>query len=185
MNKAFTLIETIVVVSLTAVIFLSLTNLFLIFNSIYARQQAVLSTAGSADRSQRAFEAAILPAKNVLLSYPFGGTTYTTDSTTLVLQIPSVNSAGTIITGSSDYVAFYIVAGILYRHTLPAAGSIRPAGVLTLSTTVQSLTFTYNNVDFTKVSNVVADIQTLIQYKQEALSSRLIGQWNLRNYSPL
>lgn len=181
----FTLIETIIVIALSVLALGALTNLFLIFNSIYGYQQISMATAGSSAAAMNAFEAAVLPAEEVLASHDFSGTTYSSGATTLVLQLPAVDSSGNIIPNAKDYVAFYTSSTNLYRLVQASAGSMRVSGRTQLSTTLSSLSFTYDDSDFTNVTNIIADIQTQAQFKEETVQSNLHEQLYLRNKQPL
>ncbi|MFZ3044085.1 MAG: type II secretion system protein [Minisyncoccia bacterium] len=185
MKRGFTLIETLIVIGISVVSLIALVNLFLTFNSIYGYEQAFVATAGSASSAMNAFEAAVLPASQVLVSHDFSGTTYSSGATTLVLSIPSVDGSGNVIAGTEDYVVFYLSAASLYRRTLPGAGSVRTAGIKTLSTTLHTLSFTYDNADFTKVTSVIIDIVTQANYKQQLVQSHLNEKMFLRNRQPL
>lgn len=177
----FTLIETVIVISIYTLALGALVNLFLIFNSLYNHQQAFIVTAGSAGTSVNALEAAILPADHVLASYSFSGTTYSSATTTLVLELPSLDSSGVAISGTKDYIVFYRSGSTLYRLTQAHATSARVSGLQQLSTTVNSLIFTYDSSDFTQVTNVTVDILTQSQVKLQTIQSRLQERLYLRN----
>lgn len=181
MKKGFTLIETIVVIAISVVALLALVNLFLIFNTTYGNQQAFMAASGSAGGAMNALEAAIMPADHVLASHSFSGTTYSSNATTLVLELPAVDSSGNIIANTEDYIAFYSSSEKLYRLIQTGAGSARHSGLTQLSTTLNSISYTYDNADFTKVTNVTADIVTQAQFKQKTVQGHLNEQIYLRN----
>ena len=185
MMRGFTLIEVLVLIVVSVVALLALVNLFLIFNSIYGYQQAFIATAGSAGKAMNALEASVLPADAVLASRTVGGTLYTSATTTLVLELPSVDGSGNLVTGAKDYIVFYTASTTLYRLVSANAQSARISGTTILSTTLSALSFTYDNTDFTKVTKVTTDIQTQKQFKTQILSSHLRGQWYLRNIPSL
>lgn len=181
-NRGFTLIETLVAIAISVIALTALVNLFFIFNSTYGNQQAFMAAAGSAGGSMNALEAAILPASHVLASRNFSGTTYSSSATTLVLELPAVNSSGNIIPGVNDYVVFYPSSATLYRLVQAGVGSIRVSGLTTLSTTLSSISYTYDDADFTQVTNVTADIVTQAQFKQQTVQGHLNEQMYLRNF---
>jgi len=181
MTRGFSLIETFIVIAISVVAFIALANLFLMFNSLYGYQQAFMAGAGSASNAMNAFEAAVFPADHVLASHSFNGTTYSSATTTLVLELPAVDGSGNIIAGTNDYIVFYPSSTTLYRLTAAGAGSTRVSGLKQLSTTLNTISFTYDNTDFTKVSNVTADIVTQAQFKQQTVQSHLNEQIYLRN----
>ena len=184
MKRGITLVETVVVISITTLALFALTNLFLLFNSTYGYQQAVIATAGSAGSAMNALEAAVLPAKHILMSHDFSGTTYYSATTTLVLELPAIDDFGDVLPGAKAYVVFYASNAVLYRLTEADAGSARTSGLKLLSTTLNSLAFTYDNSDFTKITKVAADLTTRVFYKQQEVQSHLTGQWYLRNWQP-
>jgi len=184
MKRGITLVETVVVISITTLALFALTNLFLLFNSTYGYQQAVIATAGSAGSAMNALEAAVLPASEVLVSRDFSDTAYASATTTLVLELPAVDGSGDMLPGAYDYIVFYTSDGTLYRLTEADAGSARTSGLKLLSTTLNSLAFTYDNGDFAQVTNVAVDLETRALVKQEEVLSRLTGQWYLRNWQP-
>lgn len=181
MTRAFTLVETVITIAISVMGLVALTNLFLLFNSLYSYQQAFIATAGSTSASFEAIEAAVLPASKVLASRSFSGTTYASSATALVLELPAVDSAGAPIESAKDYVAFYADGATLYRLVEAAAGSARHSGRTILSSTLAALSFTYNDADATKATRIAADIQTEATLKGETVASRLAGQWYLRN----
>jgi prepilin-type N-terminal cleavage/methylation domain-containing protein len=180
-KRGFTLIEMIITLGISVVALIALVNIFLTFNSVYGYQQAFMAAAGSAGSAMNALEAAVLPADQVLASHSFSGTAYSSGATALVLELPAVDSAGNIVAGVKDYIAFYTSGTTLYRLTLAGAGSARVSGTKKLSTTLNSISFTYDNADFTKVTNVTADVQTQAQYKQQTVQGHLSEQLYLRN----
>lgn len=184
LHTGFTLLETVVVLGLSVAAFAAITNIFFIFNTTYGYQQAFMAAAGSAGASMNAFEAAVLPASQVLSSHDFNGTTHASATTTLVLELPSLSGSGEVIPGVKDYVAFYASSTELYRVVEADANSARASGVKKLSTTLQTLSFTYDNVDVAKATSVAADIQTQAQFKEHVVQSRLSLQVYLRNAQP-
>lgn len=183
-KRGFSLIETMVVLGISVAALVALVNLFLMFNAIYGYQQAFIASAGSAGTTMNALEAAILPADQVLASHAFSGDAYTSSATTLVLELPSIDSSGALIVGAKDYVAFYASGASFFRRTEAAEGSMRVSGVKTLSTTVSSISFTYDSADFTKVTNITTDLKMQATFKQQTMQSHLSGQWYLRNRQP-
>ncbi|MEK7604355.1 MAG: hypothetical protein AAB442_00965 [Patescibacteria group bacterium] len=182
MKRGFSLLESVFLVSLTAIALLALVNLFFIFTTTNGYQQAVIATEGSASRAFGAFEATILPASNVLASRAFSGTTYTSSATTLVLKVPSIDSSGVALIGTYDYVVFYVSGTTLYQLTELGSGSARTAGRRILSTAVNTLSFTYPNPDFTRVDAVTIDLQTRTTYKDQVVPGRQTGTFYLRNH---
>lgn len=185
MKRGFSLLESVFLVGITAVALLALVNLFVIFSSLNGYQQAMLAVHGSASSAMSSFQSSVLPAKKILASRTFSGTTYSSTATSLVLELPAVDSAGAVIAGVSDYIVFYSAAGTLYRLTEVGAGSARAPGLKILSSTLRLLSFTYTGNDLSKVSSVTVDLETEASYKQQTVRVRVREQLYLRNFSPL
>lgn len=180
-NKGFTLLESVVVVGVTALALGALANLFFIFNSIYGYERMFLTVAGSSGEAMNALEAAVLPAEEVLSSHDFSGTIYSSATTTLVLMLPAMNSSGDIITGAKDYIAFHTSSSTLYRTILADAQSVRMSGTKRLSATLSSLSFTYDDSDFSRAKSVIVDIETQAAFKEHVVQSQLHERLYLRN----
>lgn len=180
--RAFTLVETILVVALSLVMMLALGLLIYNFNTISAYQQTSAQSFGSANALMSAIDSLVLPADAVVQTYTFPSATYTSSSTVLVLEIPSIDSSGNVIANTYDYAAFYVVGTNAYRTLQANTLSARISGTKKLSSTVRALTFTYNNTDFTQVNEVTVDIQTQASMRQNVLSDHLNAQMWLRNY---
>jgi len=180
-NAGATLVETVVLVAITVAVLVALVNLFFIFNTIFGYQQAFMATAGSAGASLNALEASVLPAEHVLASRNFSGTTYSSATSTLVLELPTVDNEGDIVSGAKDYVVFYASSTELYRLVEANGASARKSGRTLLSSTLSFLSFTYDNANFAQVTRVVAEIETGRQFKEDVIQSTLRGEWHLRN----
>jgi prepilin-type N-terminal cleavage/methylation domain-containing protein len=184
-RKGFTLIETIVVLVIGVCTLMALVNLFFMFNNVYGYQQAFIATAGSASTVLNSLETYVAQAEQVLSSRTISGTTYTTGASTLVLQLPAIDSSGSVIANAKDYVVFYASSTKLYARVSPDASSVRTGGTKQLSGTLQSITFTYDSGTVTEATSVSIDVQTRSQYKTTPVQSRLTETIYLRNRSPL
>lgn len=181
-NKyGFTLVETIIVVALFVIMTTILVNFYLNFSQNFSYLQANVDVSETSGMVVSAVAGAASQADLILSSHTFSSTTYTTSSSTLVLELPSVDSYGTIITGSHDYVVFYTNGSSVYQVTQPAAGSVRTARTKQLSSNLSSLTFTYDNASLSLAQKVDVDVQTQKSVGTQSLSSHLHQQIYLRN----
>jgi len=180
-NRAFTLTETIITIAMTAVIMMALANLYINFNSLYVYQQTFVATTNAARNAISALYAAVLPADQVLASHSFAGTTVTTGASALVLEVPSVNAAGDIVSGAHDYIGFYRTGTDLYERTEANASSARQTGIKKVAALVDSITFSYNTADVTQASRVSLAVTTKLVTKKGPVQTSLSGQFYLRN----
>ncbi len=181
MTRAFSLIETVIIIALMTIMMLALANLYFNFNSLYAYQQTFVATTRSAGLAINALGAAVLPADQVLISHTFSNGTFSSGTTVLVLELPTVDTSGSVVSGAHDYIAFYLTGTDLYELTAADSTSARTSGTKKIATLVDSLTFTYDNSDFTKVTNVATDIVAKLAIKQGVAQTHLHETFYLRN----
>ncbi|MFA5942349.1 MAG: hypothetical protein WC798_01615 [Candidatus Paceibacterota bacterium] len=182
MIRGFSLVETVIVVALSVVMLLTLGFLVYSFNESVSYQQAIAQSSGSADMLMREAGSLVLPADAVLQTHTFSSSTHTSSSTTLVIEIPSIDSSGMVIANTYDYATFYTEGPDAYRLLEANTLSRRVSGTKLLSSTVSALTFSYDAADFTQVDTVTIDLQTQAQVKQHPLSDHRQEQLRLRNH---
>ena len=182
MKRAFTLVETVIIIAIAAMMMLALAVLFVNFNSLYVYQQTFTTTVKSAGGAINAISDASLPADQVLALHVFSSGTISSGTTSFVLELPSMDSSGDILTGKHDYIGFYLTGTDLYRRIEADASSVRTSGTKKVATLVSSLSFTYDNTDFTKVTNVTADIITQLNTRKGLVQTHLNEQFYLRNF---
>ncbi len=181
-RRGFTLIETVIVLAISVLMFMALTFLIYTFNNTSAYEQTLSQSSGSASAVVRDVESLTLPADAVLQTYAFSNATYTSSSTVLVLEIPSIDSSGNVIPNTYDYAAVYSVGTNAYRLLQSNALSSRVSGTKLLSSTVSALTFSYNSADFASVSTTTVDVQTRAQERQNLLTDHERETMSLRNH---
>lgn len=181
-SRAFTLIETIYIVAISVVVFIALGTLIYNFNKTSEYQRTVLESSGSASALIKEIEELVFPTDAVLQTHIFPDATRSSTSTVLVLEIPSVDSAGNIVPSAHDYAAFYTIGTNAYRTLEANAASRRVSGTKKLSSTVGSLSFSYNAADFTQVTIVTVDVQTQAQVRGDTITDHRQQQIRLRNH---
>jgi prepilin-type N-terminal cleavage/methylation domain-containing protein len=181
MKRAFTLTETIVTVALTSIVMGALAQLYINFNALYVYQQTFVATTNAATSAMSALNASVLQADQVVASHVFSGTTITSGAGALVLELPSMNSSGNVITGVYDYIGFSTTTTTLYQRTDAGAGSARISGSKIVATRVDSITFAYDTADLTQATRVSATTTTKFVSKKGPVTTTLSGQFYLRN----
>ena len=157
----FTLLETIVAIAIMTIVLAALLVLLTNFYKVFNAQQSTARVSGSATIAGNELQAKISQATQIVTSATISGTLYTTDSDTLVLELPSINGFGAVIAGTYDYAVFYVSSGALYERVQPNGASSRPTIYKQLSNSISSTSFTYNSGDVTQATKV--DINILMQ----------------------
>jgi type II secretory pathway pseudopilin PulG len=179
--RGFSTIELIIVIAISVILMLAVVEIYVTYSNSYLYQNAAINTSSSAAAFLNEFNDMSLQADAIVASRSVSGTTYTTGSTTVVFEIPAINSSGDIISNSFDYAILYASSTGAYRLLDVNGSSARVAGTKKFSDFVNNLTFTYDNASPTAASSVTADITTKSIVKQETFTSHLKQQVYLRN----
>ena len=114
-------------------------------------------------------------------SATINSTTYTTNSTTLVLSLPSIDASGNAIASTYDTVVFYTSGGTAYAIVSADASSDRDSRTKQLATGVTALTFTYDNPTPSSARNVTVDATVNTSYAGTTMSYHMNQRAYLRN----
>lgn len=126
--------EMVVVFGITAIIITVISGLFVKTSKFYRTE----NTKTQIQLSEMAQLSRIIRQIRLASSVAASGGGYTTGATTLVLQLPSLNSSNAPIAGSYDYVIYkrnttYGQGSGLQEITIPSAGSTRKADTRLIS----------------------------------------------------
>ncbi|HEX5774660.1 MAG TPA: hypothetical protein VFY28_01720 [Candidatus Paceibacterota bacterium] len=179
--RAFTLVETIIVVALFTVMLFALFDFYINYNATYRHEEAVVKTASSAGAVVNEVSALAGVANRVIASRTIDGVTHTSGANTLVIELPALDASGVVIVGVYDYVAFYIEGTSAYRIIDADNASVRRSGTRLLSDSASALVFAYDNASFPDVTQVTVDIVTTLQVKETTVEQHLTQRVNLRN----
>lgn len=179
-HSGFTLLETVLTVGIVSLLMGGLALLFLFFSNLYQYELAYIR-AHSAGSAIRSIAGLTLQAQSVLGSHTFGSGSYTSNSTTLVLKIPTVDASGVVIPLTYDYMVVYVSGSNLYQQLEPDASSARVGGVKLLTDSLKTLLFTYDNADYTQVTRVTVDITTEVIEKTKIVTNHIRQDMPLRN----
>lgn len=182
-NKGMTLIETLVAVGLFILIVLALFGAYEIYGKIFNLGAAHFEAVGGSRSALTQLANFTAQANRVLQNRTINGINYVSGTTTLVLKLPAVDSAGKTIDNTWDYTVFYVSSTNFYSYLEKSTSSARIGGGLKLlSNSAQSVSFTYNNADFTQVTKVTAEVFTRTVENRVPVESRASEQIFLKNY---
>lgn len=180
-NRGFTFIEAIFAVAVFIFITLAMMYLYYNFSNIYNYQQVEARVAGSARTVANELQSAVLQSDKIVSSRAFSGHTYSTDQDTLVLEVPSIDSSGSIVDGKFDYAVFYIVGTNFYKLTEVDAASVRPSGLKQLSDAIATITFTFDNANLDLAGKIDVDMRTQAMARRQTVTCHLFQELYLRN----
>ncbi len=183
LKKGFTLVEVVIVIGLFGAAVAALVVMYTNFSGLYGLGQSTARTASEARNVMEEVEAMVLPATIVLDSRTFSTGTYESGTTTVVTELPSIDSSGAIINGRFDYAVVYLQGGKVYRRLEADAASVRRTGTKQLSEASTTLSFMYNNVLFTDVTAITASTSVSTITKGQTIDTVLQSTFMLRNYN--
>lgn len=177
----FTLIEVTLTLGLLIIILVGFLSLYEGYDRVYASEQALVAIAGSARSAVGEFQTLAMQAVRVVPTIEINGTTYTTDQSTLILELPAINSSGDVIAGTFDYAVIYSSGTKAYRLMSANANSARNSGLKQLSDTVLSLTFTTTAATASEKPKAEIHIHTQTKAGRSTHTYQLRQQAYLRN----
>src|SRR5579872_5427522 len=142
-SSGFTLIELIIAISITVVAGSLLIVILGQNNNIFLQQESTINEGMSANNASLVISDAIKQAAAIAASSPTNPV-YTTNINTIVLQLPSIDGSGNIISNSFDYI---VIApdnskpAILRYQVFPTSPSVRASANRVLLTNLASLRF--------------------------------------------
>lgn len=178
----FTLVEVLVALFLVGLLLVFFLSLYDWHGKVFKYEQArVLVTQSSRSISQ-ALVSYGSQAYHVAPAVTIAGITYNSGASTVILQIPSIDASGNPLTAKFDYVVFFQDASSLYLLVEPDLSSSRSALLKQLSSTLSSINFTYNDVNFSNVSNFTVDALNSSLVRGFVFSDRLKQTVFLKNF---
>lgn len=181
MARAFTLVETLIVVGLAAIVTMGAAQLSLVFGRMLGVQESALDVVLDASAVIDAVRSAGAQSSRVADTHSFFGVAYASATTTVIFELPAVDAAGAVIPSAFDYVGIHASGTDAYRFTDAATGSSRVSGTRLLANTLQELRFSYDSVSFPLVTKVVADATTTAAAGGGETQKHLRGVVYLRN----
>lgn len=180
-GKGFTLAETLIAMAVALILLGAIVQFFLGYSRTRHFIEANFQVTNSASVIADDVTLIVRQSNRILSSRVFSGTTYTTGTSTIVLELPTVNGSGSIVAGSSDYMLFYKSGEDFYWVSTPAGSSARQAFTKRIGEAVSSVTMTYNNADVTAATKVDIDVQTTKSSGGQNYTQRVHNQAYLRN----
>lgn len=179
--RGFSLLEILIVLGIFAIMLASLVPTYLRYGASFTRQSTMVDVSNSAATILDTFDSFTRQASAVRSTATVFGTLYTSGSTTLILQIPSITVSGDTIASTYDYAVIYATSSTCYFLLSPDASSARTGVTKKLSSVLGNLTFTYDNADVSQANTITADATTRAVVRDVPIERRLTGTARLRN----
>lgn len=162
-KKGFSIVETVVVVAVTAFLGLAVAEMTISLSRFTQREGNLSETQRHALLGLEPIRTAALASDGIVASRTILGTAYTTGNAAIVLSVPTINAAGDVVANSTDYIAFArdaVDATKLIRATEAAAGSRLVTRVDTIIPLVNSLNFRYATSTPTAANSFEVSVET-------------------------
>ncbi len=180
--RGFTLIESLIVISISVIIFLIVATSFATLWKLSQTNLAAFETKSQAGIALQKISELIEESNSVLSSWSINETLYQTGENVLALRMPAVTEAGEIIPASFDYVAFAIPStSILIADFAKAPQSSRPQGQIIFSNLAKALNFRYNSSTSTEITTIEIFLETAKSAYDSTKTSTLSTVVKLKN----
>lgn len=154
--RGWSLLEVLIVITIAAVAGGLLINILVSSNKLFFDQSAQISHGLSLNQTTYEITDLIKFSVSASSQYPpSGNPQYLTDSNTLVIKLPAISQAGDIIDSVFDYAVIEADSSnskILRKKIIPDAQSYRHAENKVLSTALDSIEFSYLDINNSPVS---------------------------------
>lgn len=177
--------EAMVVLGIMTILLMTVNSIFKANDDLVARELRQADTTVGAVQAVRTISEMTRGASDVVAEHDFNGTTHTTSSDTLVLQMPSLDINGSVLGGENDFVAVYRGSGAdadkIYLNVVVGLNSARPSGIKALSRYNESLIFRYNDSDVTLANRVSVFLSNVRTYRGSTIRAKAWTAIFLRN----
>ncbi len=161
--RGVTTLELAVSMAVGAMIFTILGAIFIAQGRYFAIEDAIAETQYNAFQILDTAGLYALSASGVIGSRTINGTAYSTGTSTVVLELPSIDASGTILINTYDYVALGIDPSDPSRFVVDidaGTNSDRVDTTRTPGALVDKLIFRYNTVDTTQATAIELYVRT-------------------------
>ncbi len=191
-KRGFTLIEIMIATTIFLMITGIVTMAFISSQRSFTTGVALMDVSNDALTAVNSLESDLNWASLVEPSHGFVSGNYSTGDNQLVLLLPSMDSAGDIIDGQYDYVAYYLDGTdptLLDREVSPSGSSSRTSTVHVVARNVSTLNFSFDGTNLSSVANLglVDNVTASITTAKTVLGGRNLQKTltitaKLRNY---
>jgi prepilin-type N-terminal cleavage/methylation domain-containing protein len=181
-KRGFTLIEMVVVIALMGILLSALFVLYQRHGILYSYEQVLVEVSGSARSSVAEIVEAGAQAQRVIASRTVNGVSRTSNATTVIFELPSIDAQSQAVSGAFDYIVFYKDDNDFWMDAEMNAQSVRKVTKKKLSSSMSALTFSYDNVNFTLVRKVTVDLEMSKRLKTQTIKANLKQVVTLRNF---
>lgn len=157
-KNGVTLVEATVVVALVSLLSVILLDLFITHGRIFNLGSASSDFQLQGAEAMEAVGRVVRVADKTLVSRTINSVSHTASAGTLILEIPSIDSAGKVISGKYDYAAVYLLNNKIFVSQEADPASSRVSSVRSLSDSVGSLQFIYDNGSYDGVESVLVQL---------------------------
>ena len=185
----FSLVELVIVIILAGIAGTILVSIFVQNNGVFYTQTAKVNQGLSLNNTSTEIQEVLRAANGIASNNPIGSPQYSTNSTTLVLTLASIDSLGNVIEGKYDYIIITRDAQkayILKKIVFPDPSSSRKGENLVLATKLSQIEFKYLDNSGNPVSplsaskvNYIINLSEKASYGTENASASSVI--NLRN----
>jgi len=180
-EKGINLIEIIVVISIISLLSIILVDVFLAHGRLFNLESADSDFGLQGAQALDAVGRTIRVADKVLSAKTINSENYTASAGTLILEMPSIDETGKVISGSYDYAALFFDGNKIFLSQEVGLGSSRPSFKRLLSDSVGQMKFIYNNNDCDSVEAVFAELTLSKSVSGRTRSFSLSKKFNLGN----
>ncbi len=169
--RGYTLVETIIAIALFAILGVGIASfvyIYVEYNSFLLRQNMESEVQNSHWQTLGDLELAIRQTKQATSSLIIDGVNYETSSTTLVLELYSIDEEQNILEDYFDHFVYYFDSNntsTLMKRVVASVSSSRQSIWQPLNKNVENLRFFYDNSNFASSTKITIALKTKKEYQ--------------------
>lgn len=188
-SAGFTLMEILLYTALAAIVGSLLVGIMVSSSGIFFRQNASVSHGVSLNEALNHITESVKQSSAVVSNYTNGSFSFTTNSSTIILTIPSIDSQSAIVANKFDYAVITqdpTDSYLLKKYLFPDQASSRSAEDSVLATTLSEIQFAYldnsgNGVSPSSASRVRVTINLSERAGSSQKTASISGTINIKN----
>lgn len=180
----FTMLEIIFVLGIFVIITGVILPIFIHYNRLSIAQSDLADVQINNVFAMNAINKEVQAAKNVLSSKTINSTLYTTNTSTIVLEYPVFNTSQELVSGVSDYGAFFLNPSdntqLIFDFEADA-GSAKTSSQKTVANFIDSFIIRFDKANPADATNVTVFLTTKKSSSRDIISITQTSSFTLRN----
>jgi Tfp pilus assembly protein PilW len=184
-KNGFTTMELLITIGIASMMFAIVGSVFLTQSRYHAIADAINQTQYQGFQTLDTIGLYTDSAKRVVSGSSINGQAYTTSTSTIILELPSIDASGAVLSNTYDYIALGIdpADSTQFMFDIDAAtGSDRISGKFIKAHLIDKLIFRYNTVNTSAATSIDVYVRTIATARNQNFTTSLGKIFHLHSF---